>query len=175
MLYWIFGMQCNNKSILNTYMQWHISCCKGLDLLFRDSCDWWAMQIWLMLSLRHLREVHIRLSPSVAVEACGSDVRCQTRPDIMDGVSRGDHCHLPPHSSLQQAYKNCTPSPVKPRGTSARSFSCCSKQLVWLQADQYLASLPLLAREMMRHEKLWHWLGPGGGAWVLVSEKWSCY
>ncbi len=124
-----------------------------------------------MLSLMYLREVHIRLSPSVAVEACGSDVRCQTRPDLMDGVSRGDHCHLAPHSSLQQAYKNCTPSPVKPRGTSARSFSCCSKQLVWLQADQYLASLPLLAREMMQHEKLWHWLGPGGGAWVLVLRE----
>lgn len=75
-----------------------------------------------MLSLMHLREVHIRLSPSVAVEACGSDVRCQTRPDLMDGVSRGDHCHLPPHSSLQQAYKNCTPSPVKPRGTSCKEF-----------------------------------------------------
>lgn len=116
-----------------------------------------------MRSLMHLREVHIRLSPSVAVEAGGSDVCCQTRPDLMDGVSRGDQCHLPPHSFLQQGYKNCTPSPVKPRGTSARSFSCCSKQLVWLQADQYLASLPLLAREMMRQEKLWHWLGPGGG------------
>lgn len=111
------------------------------------------------------------VSLSVAVVARRSDVHHQTRPDLIDGVSRWGSVPSPspliPPTRLRKLHS--ISGEVKRH--FCESFSCCSKQLVWLQADQYLASLPLLAGEMMRHEKLWHWLGPGGAARVLVSER----
>lgn len=67
--------------------------------------------------------------------------------------------------------KKHSPSLAMPRGTSSRTFARRFKALVWLQTDRYLAPFPLLAQGMMRCLELWHWLGPGGGAWVLLMRN----